>query len=117
MASVLDTQGAVQRDQAGFVAWLSQVSLDTLAGIAPLQQAKPAYDHPVANWLSAQCGGMWSVRRLADAQPVAERWQASQVVETLVLPAWAMAFCDKLFWWAGRKLTSADCLSVIDGKP
>jgi len=96
-----------------FIAWLSQVAPDTLAGIAPREQAKSAYDHPLANWLSAQFGGLWSIRRLSDGQPIAERIADGQVVGSLVLPAWAVAFCDRLFWWSGRKLTSADCLSLL----
>ena len=103
-----------QQTVGKFIVWLSQVAPNTLAGISPREQAKAAYDHPLANWLSVQCGGMWSVRRLPDGQPIAERWQDGQVVEPLVLPAWAVVFCDRLFWWSGRKLTSADCLSLLD---
>ena len=102
-----------QETAYAFIAWLSQVPLDTLAGVAPREQTHTAYDHPLANWLSAQCGGMWSIRRLADGQPIAERWQDGQVVERSALPVWAVAFCDRLFWWSGRKLTSADCLSLL----
>ena len=101
---------------AAFVAWLSQVQLDTLAGIAPCEQAQPAYDHPLALWFSSHLGGLWSVRCPASGQPIAERWQAGQVVETRVLPTWAAAFYDHTLWWAGRKLTSADCLSLLDAR-